>query len=143
MHDFNQNIELTRIKFIINRITEDEFKQQIYKHYTTKNKRTNNNRLLETVHVVGVDLIQNYCNLYNSAISKEVAYEATYKLLQEFCNIINYFNNLQEEKTSLYKEKGLRINILNNGLIDLVYNEIPPFNNEEFPLINYKLLGVL
>ena len=143
MRDFEQNIELTRIKFIINRITEDEFKQQIYKHYTTKNKRTNNNRLLETVHVVGVDLIQNYCNLYNSAISKEVAYEATYKLLQEFCNIINYFNNLQEEKTSLYKEKGLRINILNNGLIDLVYNEIPPFNNEEFPLINYKLLGVL
>jgi hypothetical protein len=91
--DFERGIENTRIQFILSRITEDEFKQHIYKHYTTKNKRTINNRLVETVHVVGVDLIQRYCNMFDPSkqyISIDVAYELTYKLIQEFNGIIKY-----------------------------------------------------
>lgn len=143
--DFERSIESTRIQLILNRITENDFKQQIYKHYTTKNKRTINNRLVETVHVVGVDLIQRYCKMFDSSkqiISIDVAYELTYKLIQEFNGIIKYFNELQEEKTKLFKETGLRINCSNHTLTNLIYDSIPVFN-ENFPIINYQISGVL
>ena len=95
--------------------------------------------MLETVNVVGVDIIQRYCNLFNSSISPEVVYEATYNLMREFCKIIEYFNELQEEKTKLFKEKGIRIHISHNGKDELSYTEIPHI--DECAFLNYNMIG--
>ena len=140
LREFERNIEETRIKLILNRITEEKFKEDIYRHYSKKNKQVINNRLLETVHVVGVDLIQRYCNLYNSQISPNIAYESTYNLLREFSKIIEYFNELQEEKTKLFKEKGIRIHISNIGKSELSYTEIPNIT-PDFIILNYNMTG--
>lgn len=141
---FDRDIETTRIKLIIGRITEEQFKDQIFKYYTLKNKRVVNNRLLETVHVVAVDLLQTYFKLYQKAgVTADESYEDTYKLIQEFTGIIDYFNDLQEQKTQLFKEKGIRININNYGLGDINKNEIMPFNNKaHFPLLQFNLVGL-
>ena len=78
-------------------------KDKLYKADTIKNKRVVNNRLLETVHVVSVDLIQRYFKIYETTQqTAEMSYNNTYKLMQEFCAIIQYFNDLQEEKYSIY-----------------------------------------
>ena len=140
LREFERNIEETRIKLILNRITEEKFKEDIYRHYSKKNKQVINNRLLETVHVVGVDLIQRYCNLYNSQITPNIAYESTYNLLREFSKIIEYFNELQEEKTKLFKEKGIRIHISNIGKSELSYTEIPNIT-PDFIILNYNMTG--
>jgi hypothetical protein len=141
---FDRDVESTRIKLIIGRITEEQFKEQIYKHYSIKNKRVVNNRLLETVHVVAVDLLQTYFKIYEPGqhMSSQDSYEHSYKLIQEFTGIIDYFNDLQEQKTQLFKEKGIRININNYGLGDINKNVIMPFNNKtHFPLLQYNLVG--
>ena len=122
---------------------EEQFKDQIFKYYSLKNKRVVNNRLLETVHVVAVDLLQTYFKLYQkAAVTADESYEQTYKLMQEFTGIIDYFNDLQEEKTQLFKEKGIRININNYGIGDINKNTIMPFSNKaHFPLMQFNLVG--
>lgn len=140
--EFESTIENIRIRFIISRITELEFKEKIYKAYTIKNKRVVNNRLLETVHVVSVDLIQRYFKIYDTTHqTAEMSYENTYKLMQEFCAIIQYFNDLQEEKTKLFKEAGIRITIHNYDLFSK--DEILPFSKDTCPILNFNLLGYL
>jgi len=139
--EFESTIENIRIRFIISRITELEFKEKIYKAYTIKNKRVVNNRLLETVHVVSVDLIQRYFKIYDTTHqTAEMSYENTYKLMQEFCAIIQYFNDLQEEKTKLFKEAGIRITIHNYDLLDR--DSIPEFDKLA-PILNFNLYGFL
>jgi hypothetical protein len=100
--------------------------------------------LLETVHVVAVDLLQTYFKLYQkSGVTADESYEDTYKLIQEFTGIIDYFNDLQEQKTQLFKEKGIRININNYGLGEINKNAIMPFNNKaHFPLLQFNLVGL-
>jgi hypothetical protein len=146
---FETGIEFVRIKHILNQITEEEFKDQIYKIYTTRNKRTVNNRLMDTVNVVGVDIMQRYFKLYEStsingtAFLQNHAYEATYKMMQEYCGIIDYFNGLQDEKTAQFKEVGIRIGIINSSLCELNKHAIPPFSSKINPLLNYTVRGNL
>ena len=141
---FESGIELARIKYILNKTNEKEFKDEVYKNYTLRNKRTVNNRLIDTVNVVGIDIIQRYLKIYDGNINTEIAYESTYKMIQEYCAIIEYFNGLQEEKTSLFKERGIRITIHNNGTSDLIKYAIIPFSVEKNnPLLNFQVLGVL
>ena len=141
---FEVSIESSRIKLILNRINEDEFKEEVFKHYTLKNKRTVNNRLIDTVNVVGVDIIQRYFKLYDSHIEVIDAYNATYNLLREYICIIDYFNKLQDEKTALFKEKGIRIHYTNYGSGDLNKTDIgiPQFNvKSNNPLYHYNIVG--
>jgi hypothetical protein len=146
---FETSIEFVRIKHILNQITEEEFKDQIYKIYTTRNKRTVNNRLMDTVNVVGVDIMQRYFKLYETtsingtAFLQNHAYDATYKMMQEYCGIIDYFNGLQDEKTAQFKEVGIRIGIINSSLCELNKHAIPPFSSKINPLLNYTVRGNL
>ena len=146
---FETGIELARIKHILNQITEAEFKDQIYKIYTTRNKRTVNNRLIDTVNVVGIDIMQRYIKLYEatsingSTFLPIYSFEATYKMMQEYCGIIDYFNGLQDEKTAQFKEVGIRITITNSGSSDLIKHSILPFSLNNNPLLNYNVTGNL
>ena len=144
---FETNIEHARIKYILNQTDEATFKEQVYKAYVTRNKRTVNNRLIDTVNVVGVDIIQRYFKSYESTsingsnITPNQCYEITYKMMQEYCGIIEYFNGLQEEKTQHFKEVGIRITITNITSTELNKHEIMPFNEKCHPLLNYHLMG--
>jgi hypothetical protein len=141
---FEEGVELCRIKLILNRIDEDTFKQQVFKHYTLRNKRTVNNRLLDTLNVVGVDIIQRYFKLYEKNIEVQEAYLATHTLIKEYLSIIDYFNKLQDEKTTLFKESGLRITYTNYGKGDIIRDnkEILPFDaNLNNPQYHYSISG--
>jgi hypothetical protein len=141
---FESGIELARIKHILNIINEKEFKDDVYKHYTLRNKRNVNNRLIDTVNVVGIDIIQRYIKAYDSKITLEASYDLTYKLIKEYCAIIDYFNGLQEEKTNMFKERGVRIIVNNNGTSDLHNGEIIPFHHvTNNPQLNFHVLGTL
>jgi hypothetical protein len=142
IRNFERSIQDTRVQLILNRITEEDFKNAIFKHYTLKNKRTVNNRLLETVHTVGVDIIQRYCKMYESQMPEIVIYDITYKLMQEFVGIVDYFNTLQEEKTALFKEVGIRIRINVMGP-DISKLEIPAFDEKNFTTLQFGVVGVL
>ena len=108
---FETNIEHVRILYILNRITDEEFKRKTYEIYAKKDKKNVNVRLLELVQTVGMDILQKYMKLYDVTTLHSVLIEKTHEVIREFHAIIEYFNSLQEKKTRLFKETGLRITI--------------------------------
>ena len=108
---FETNIEHVRILYILNRITDEEFKRKTYDIYAKRNKKNVNVRLLELVQTVGMDILQKYMKLYDVTTLHSILLEKTHEVIREFHAIIEYFNSLQEKKTKLFKETGLRITI--------------------------------
>jgi hypothetical protein len=108
---FETNLERVRIDYILNRITDELFKRMIYDVYAKKNKKNVNVRLLELVQTVGMDILQKYMKLFDTTTLHSVLLEKTHEVIREFHAIIEYFNSLQEKKTKLFKETGLRFTI--------------------------------
>jgi len=108
---FETNLERVRIDYILNRITDERFKGMIYDVYAKKNKKNVNIRLLELVQTVGMDILQKYMKLFDTTTLHSVLLEKTHEVIREFHAIIEYFNSLQEKKTKLFKETGLRFTI--------------------------------
>jgi hypothetical protein len=117
IQEFENSLEHARVLHILNRSTEEKFKQSVYMIYTKKSKKSVNVRLLELVQTVGMDLLQNYMKLYTGIGGKppiDVIIEKTQDIIKEFHTIIEYFNTLQEKKMKLFKESGIRIKIENS-----------------------------
>jgi len=116
MQEFETALENARVLHILNRTNEEKFKQSVYMIYNKKTKKSVNIRLLELVQTVGMDLLQNYIKIYGGIGHKptDLYVEKTKEIVKEFHTIIEYFNTLQEKKTKLFKESGVRIKIDNS-----------------------------
>ena len=111
---FEQKLEDTHIQMILGRINEEVFRNKIWSIYIKKNKVRVNCRLLETVEMVGTDILQRYFKNFNiekRPIPQEMV-EITIGMLKEFHAIIDYYNSLQERKNKLFKEVGMAIKII-------------------------------
>lgn len=116
IQEFETALEHARVLHILNRTNEEKFKQSVFTIYNKKTKKNVNIRLLELVQTVGMDLLQNYIKIYGGIGHKptDVYVEKTKEIVKEFHTIIEYFNTLQEKKTKLFKESGVRIKIENS-----------------------------
>lgn len=127
---FEQNLSSARVQFMLNRISEDEFKQQIYNINCKREKARTNIRLLELVETVSTDLMQNYFRLFDSEMTVLILFEGTVKIITEFNELIAYYEDLREKKYKLFKQSGVYFSIrrepLREGPIEItdkfVYN---------------------
>jgi hypothetical protein len=121
---------------ILGRINEEVFRNKIWSIYIKKNKVRVNCRLLETVEMVGTDILQRYFKNFNieKRPNPQEMVEITISMLKEFHAIIDYYNSLQEKKNKLFKEVGMAIKIIKTR-----------GNDEEInitQIYNYQLKGI-
>jgi hypothetical protein len=125
---FEQKLEDAHVQLIIGRMSEAVFRDKIWTIYTKKNKVRVNCRLLETVEMVGTDLLQRYFKSIERRLSTPDITELTITTLKEFHTIIDYYNSLQEKKSKLFKEVGMNIKIIKTRGNDDDYNITQIFN---------------
>jgi hypothetical protein len=112
MNLFEQRLEDAHVQLIIGRMTEAVFRDKIWSIYIKKNKVRVNCRLLETVEMVGTDLLQRYFKSIEKRLSPQDITELTITTIKEFHTIIDYYNSLQEKKSNLFKEVGMHIKVI-------------------------------
>ena len=115
--DFNQrdhfetNLTTVRIKYMLNRTTEDEFRQQIYNINYKRDKARENIRLLELIQTVGTDLMQNYYKLFEENLTTTILFDETCKLINEFNELLSYYETLRLKKFNMFKQSGVIFNV--------------------------------
>ena len=124
--DFNQrdhfenSLTSSRVQFMLNRITEEEFKQQIYAINCKRDKARSNIRILELVETVGTDLMQNYFKLFDGDLTPASLFQGTCKLITEFNELLHYYDTLRVKKFHLFKQSGVIFHIkYTNNLIQM------------------------
>lgn len=124
-----------RIKYILGRITDEEFSAAIFKE-DKKNKKVEKKRqLLQMIDNVGTDLLQNYSlhldKKSNGYISEMI------KLVNEFTQIVVYFNKLSNKYNSDFNSLiGLIKILINNKEIYVDLFGIPSFGPRD--VIKYQ-----
>ena len=101
----------SRIRFMLNRITDEEFRTEIYTINSKRDKVLANVRLLELIDTVGTDLFQNYVKLFDRPISKEELFEESCKLIHQFDEMVKYYEIQLDKKLRLFKQSGVSFQI--------------------------------
>jgi hypothetical protein len=95
-NSYQTSLKNIRIKYILSRISEDEFSTSIFKEHKKDSKNQKKMQLLQMVDNVGTDLLQNY----NAFLDKKVKRNQTQHIeqmidmLNSFTKIVLYFNEL-------------------------------------------------
>jgi hypothetical protein len=114
-NDYQTNLTTLRIKFILNRIPEDTFKQNIYKEYNKNLKTQKKKQLLQMVDNVGTDLLQTFNQILEQRHTIDNIYVKMHEMIYAFCEIINYYNNLVEKHMKLFGGTINTIEVLVNS----------------------------
>ena len=85
-----------RIKYILSRISDDEFSTAIFKEYKKDSKNQKKKQLLQMVDNVGTDLLQNYNAFLDKKVKRNqiIHVEQMIELINAFTKIVLYFNDL-------------------------------------------------
>ena len=85
-----------RIKYILSRISDDEFSTAIFKEHKKDSKNQKKKQLLQMVDNVGTDLLQNYNAFLDKKVKRNqmVHVEQMIELINAFTKIVLYFNEL-------------------------------------------------
>lgn len=114
-NDYQTNLTTLRIKFILNRISEDTFKQSIYKEYNKNLKIQKKKQLLQMVDNVGTDLLQTFNQILEQRQTIDSVYIKMHEMIYAFCEIINYYNSLVEKHMKLFGGTINTIEVLVNS----------------------------
>ena len=128
LNAFERRLEDAHVQLIIGRMSEGLFRDKIWTIYSKKNKVRVNTRLLETVEMVGTDLLQRYFKNIEKRLNTHTIIELTINMIKEFHAIIEYYNSLQEKKSKLFKEVGMNITIMKTKGNDDELNVTQIFN---------------
>lgn len=124
-HDSYQSaLKLIRIKYILGRMTDDEFAAAIFKENKKDIKNQKKKQLLQLVDNVGTDLLQNY----NASLDKHVDHLSdTMIMVRSFVEMLIYFNKLSSKYYSDFNGYigMIRISINNKPFES---NEIGPYD---------------
>jgi hypothetical protein len=101
-----------RIRYMLNRKTDEEFKMEIYNINTKRDKSQANIRLLELIDTVGTDLFQNYIRLFDTHISKEELFDESCKLINSFLELLLYYEGEMDKKMRLFKQSGVTFQVM-------------------------------
>ncbi len=102
----------SRIRYMLNRSTEEEFKQEIYNINTKRDKSSANIRLLELIDTVGTDLFQSYVRLFDKPITQELLFEESCKLVNSFLELLRYYEGEMDKKMKLFKQSGVSFQVM-------------------------------
>ena len=97
---------------MLNRTTEENFRQEIYNINTKRDKAQANIRLLELIETVGTDLFQNYVKLFDKPITKEILFEKSLDLIEAFIELIRYYEAEMDKKMRLFKQSGISFQVM-------------------------------
>lgn len=117
-HDSYQSaLKGIRIKYILGRMTDDEFSAAIFKENKKDIKNQKKKQLLQLVDNVGTDLLQNY----NASLEKHIDHlSETMMMVRGFVEMLLYFNKLSSKYYSDFNGYIGMIKILvNNKPFDL------------------------
>ena len=112
---FESNLTSARVQFMLNRITDEIFKQQVYVINCKRDKARANIRLLELIETIGTDLLQNFIKQFDTGKTINDYFEGTCKLITEFNELIVYYESLRQKKYNLFKQSGVYFVIKRNG----------------------------
>lgn len=122
-HDSYQSaLKLIRIKYILGRMTDDEFAAAIFKENKKDIKNQKKKQLLQLVDNVGTDLLQNY----NVSLDKPIDHLSdTMIMVRSFVEMLIYFNKLSSKYYSDF-----------NGYIGMIRMSM---NNKPFESSNIEI----
>jgi Cft2 family RNA processing exonuclease len=88
-----------RVKYILSRISEDEFSAAIFREHKKDSKNQKKKQLLQMVDNVGTDLLQNYNAFLDKKVKRNqmVHVEQMIELINAFTKIVLYFNELSSK----------------------------------------------
>jgi hypothetical protein len=109
---FEAQLTDSRIRYMLNRTSEDNFKQEIYNINTKRDKAQSNIRLLELIETVGTDLFQNYVKIFDKPITKELLFEKSLDLVDAFLELIRYYEAEMDKKMRLFKQSGVSFQVM-------------------------------
>jgi hypothetical protein len=112
-HNSYQNaLKSIRVKYILGRMTDDEFASAIFKENKKDTKNQKKKQLLQLVDNVGTDLLQNY----NASLDKPIDHLSdTMIMVRSFVEMLMYFNKLSSKYYSEFNSYIGTIRILVNN----------------------------
>jgi hypothetical protein len=109
---FEAQLTDSRIRYMLNRTSEDNFKHEIYNINTKRDKAQANIRLLELIETVGTDLFQNYVKIFDKPITKELLFEKSLDLVDAFLELLRYYEAEMDKKMRLFKQSGVSFQVM-------------------------------
>jgi len=121
---FEPQLTDSRIRYMLNRTSEEEFRQEIYNINTKRDKVQANIRLLELIETVGTDLFQNYIKIFDRPISRDALFDESCKLIQQFVELVAYYEAQMDKKMKLFKQSGISFQIMGISTPILITDKI-------------------
>jgi len=121
---FEPQLTDSRIRYMLNRTSEEEFRQEIYNINTKRDKVQANIRLLELIETIGTDLFQNYIKIFDRPISRDALFEESCKLIQQFVELVAYYEAQMDKKMKLFKQSGISFQIMGMSTPILITDKI-------------------
>jgi len=92
---YQNALKMVRIKYILSRMTEEEFSAAIFKEHKKNSKNQKKMQLLQMVDNVGTDILQNYnAFLEKKSHKQDKCISQMIDMMNAFTRIVNYFNDL-------------------------------------------------
>jgi hypothetical protein len=111
-YNLNHELEQIRIQYILNRISDEKWRQKIYLCHDMSKKKQFEWDMQDIILNVGSDLLRNYDKVA-SEIGLDELYEYVLNVtVKEFLEIINYVNELKMNKAKIYKHKAHVVRML-------------------------------
>jgi hypothetical protein len=109
---------------MLNRTSEEEFRQEIYNINTKRDKVQANIRLLELIETVGTDLYQTYIKIFDRSLTRDVLFQESCKLIEQFVELIAYYESQMSKKMILFKQSGITFQIMGLSTPILITDKI-------------------
>jgi len=109
---FEAQLTESRIRYMLNRSSEESFKQEVYNINTKRDKAQANIRLLELIETVGTDLFQNYIKLFDKPITRDDLFSKSADLVVAFLELIRYYEAEMDKKMRLFKQSGVSFQVI-------------------------------
>jgi hypothetical protein len=121
---FEPQLTDSRIRYMLNRTSEEEFRQEIYNINTKRDKVQANIRLLELIETVGTDLYQTYIKIFDRSLTRDVLFQESCKLIEQFVELIAYYESQMSKKMILFKQSGITFQIMGLSTPILITDKI-------------------
>lgn len=95
---YQNTLKNIRIKYILSRISEEEFSAGIFREHKKDSKNKKKMQLIQMVDNVGTDLLQNYNEFLDKKVKKQQLHvEQMIEMIHSFTKIVLYFNELSHK----------------------------------------------
>jgi hypothetical protein len=109
---FEPQLTDARIRYMLNRISDEELKQEVYTINTKRDKVQANIRLLELIETIGTDIFQNFVKIFDRQITRDELFDEACKVIHQFVELVNYYETQMDKKMRLFKQSGITFVIL-------------------------------